>query len=189
MKRTIYLMLMVVVAMLASCSLGDDENDVQHEPQTDAASVQSYDGTWSIDGKTCGSGTMLLDSANFVLTPMPCQAILNAVMPDSDVSDVGEADYVSAYDITGYSEQALYFGIRKPSVSVGATIDGTRRDVNLLVGWYGAFFVGASATYSRLSGVYKVTLPVSGYEVYEKNSDTLVATGDASVELTFVTKK
>jgi len=180
---------MVFCALLVACSVGDEESGMQNDENLAANGEMVYEGVWCIDGSVCSTSTMTLNDTYFVLGTMPCGDLLRHIMPDNDVKGVTDDDYSASWDMVGYTEQALYYNIGKPSLVISATIDGVKCEVNVLIGQYNGFYVGASATYSKLSNVYKVAFPVSGCEVYDAVSEQLLWTSDKTAELSFVTTK
>lgn len=182
-----YLAVAVLMACLCGCFSDDEDAYLMNGAIYGNASETVYDGAWSVDGESAGSASMSLDSAMFTITPLPCRAILARLLPDRSIENVVETGYSAAYDIAAYSEQAVYFNIMKPSLAITADIDGARRRVDVNVGTYAGFAIGATATYSKLSDVYKIVMPICGCDIYDAESEEVVETSGVSAELVFLT--
>lgn len=189
MKQFKYLFIMLT-GLFAACDYpGDDQSNLVYYDDYMDSSKFEYNGTWSIDEEEINDGQMFMDSTFFTLRLMPCEDLLTRMMPERKVENVGYADVFVIYDLATQSEQALYFNIRQSAIPVRAVIDGEERIVDIAIGRYHGLSTGATATYSKLSGVYKFVFPITGYDIYDTERETLLETADKTVELTFTTAK
>jgi len=189
MKKLVCLLFLLPVMLFTSC-IGDSGDMEWIEDMNSVASdTYGYEGVWSIDDEAVSTGYMYLDSTFFTLRLMPCDVVMSQMMTGHKVENAGKADVTVACELVAQSEQALYFNINKHSFKIHANVDGEERIVDLLVGQYSGFSVGATATYSKLSDVYKVVFPITGYNIYDTEHETLFETDNKTLELTFTTTK
>jgi len=184
-----YIFILTSILWLYGCNTDDDGVDELNNTDTYYSSQRVYSGTWSIDAATLGNAYILADSTTFTITPLPCSSILARLLPDRTIDNVVETDYSAAYDITAATDQAIYFNIRKPALTITANIDGVQRKVDVRVGTGWGLAIGATATYSKLSDVFKLVIPLSGCDIRDVESDELIDTSNETAELTFQTTK
>lgn len=185
--RCLFIML---AALFISCDYpSDDQSNLVYNDEYTGSSKLVYNGVWSIDEEDINEGIFSMDSTLFTLRLMPSEQLLKRLMPERKVENVGYADIFVIYELVGESEQALYFNIGQSAIPVHAVIDGEERIVDFAIGRYNGFSVGATATYSKLSGVYKFVFPITGYDIYDAERETLIETAEKAAELTFVTTK
>lgn len=189
MKLYKLLCLFLVLGIFSACS--EDDATTYNDIMSDAAGTSSslYEGTWSIDGTNISTSELLQNESTFVIINTPYTALLGVLMPEKTISEVKDEAFSAAYDITGYSDQALYFNINKPTITLTANIDGVQRNVELMIGTFFGFNTGATATYSKLSDVFKIDIPISGYNVYDAESEELIESQSKAAELVFLTTK
>ena len=188
MTKTIHTLLLTALVLLLAGCVADDTADM---PSADTASTPSsvYDGEWKVDGSDAGEGGMAVYASGFALSSVPYGAMLRAALPGRTVECAAGGGYMVPYDNIGYSQQAVYMRLGASRWVVAAVVDGTPRTAVILLDEpLGLGGNGASATFSRVSGVYSLTFPLREVSLLAADGTT-VESVTARLQATFTTTR
>lgn len=182
-------MVIVSALCLGACDIGGDPYGRNDDVGYPGITVSSYEGTWFMNGGACGKSVVMVYDTGFNFMSLPSAVLLKNLLPEESVGDVEDLGYMVPYDDAGYTGQALYYSVNAERWDIKADINGRRRTVRVLFEPYASGGLGSVATYSKLSGVYKIVLQVRGFEIYDPMSGDMTGSGGASAELSFVTMR
>lgn len=186
MTKPIHTLLLAVLTLLLAACGTDGMADL---PSADAGSAPSavYDGEWKVEGADAGAGEMAVYTSGFAFSTVPYGAILRAALPGRSVECREDGGYMVPYDNIGYSQQAVYMRLGASQWVVTAVVDGTPLTALLLLDEpLGQGGSGASATFSRVSGVYSMAFPLREVSLLDSGG-TAVETAAARLHITFAT--
>lgn len=183
-----YILPLVAAMVMVSC-VGDDRTVNIDDPFIDNGGLKGiYLGVWSIEGQPDIPSELTVYDTGFSFKTLPVEAVLRAVLPGHDIGRAAGVGYMVPYDETGYSAQAMYYSVHPEQWVTGADIDGKPRTVVMhFVSREDDYAFKSVATYSMLSGVYKIVLHMRGIEIYDGQDDERPQTVDRDLKLTFVT--
>lgn len=182
--------LAAVFTVLSVCSCDKDDNNVYIENDViDNGGLKgSYEGQWSVEGQQSQESEVTVYDTGFSFKTLPVKTVLETLLPGHDVDVDENVGYMVPYEMTGYSEQASYYAVRPQLWTVSASVDGKKYNaVFHFMGYEDGYIYGSVATYSRLSGVYKIVLRLRGIELYD--GDVRSYAVDKMLKLTYVTMK
>ena len=176
------------VLSVCSCDKGDNYVYIENDIINNGGLKGSYEGQWSVDGQQGQVSEVTVYDTGFSFRTLPVKAVLETLLPDHDVRVEKNVGYMVPYEMTGYSEKASYYAVRPQQWTVSVSVDGKEYDaVFHFMGYEDGYIYGSVATYSRLSGVYKIVLRLRGIELYD--GDVRAYAVDKMLKLTYVTRK
>lgn len=182
--------LAVVFTVLSVCSCDKDDNNfyIENDLIDNGGLKGSYEGQWSVDGQPSQMSEVTVYDTGFSFRTLPVKTVLETLLPDHEVSVDENVGYMVPYEMTGYSAQASYYAVRPLQWTVSVSVDGKEyKAVFHFMGYEDGYIYGSVATYSRLSGVYKIVLRLRGIELYD--GDVRAYAVEKMLKLTYVTKK
>lgn len=185
-----YILPVMAAFVLFSCTENDRSLYMENDFIDNGGLKGSYQGVWSIDGQENIPSEVTVYDTGFSFKVLPVEAVLKAMLPGHDIKPSEEVGYMVPYDETGYTEQAMYYSVHPEQWTLKARIDGVERTVVIhFVSHDDDYAYNSIATYSKLSGVYKIVLHMRGIEIYGDNVEEGTYEQDRNMKLTFVTKK
>lgn len=170
--------------LAAGCGISDDGGTGNASQGTPAA--VRYEGEWRTDGHSMGRGYMMAYGSDFALSDIPYAAILRTAMPRRAIECGSSAIRVVPYDNIGYSQQAVYMRLTATQWMVPAMIDGKLYTAVLcMANMTDPAASTASATYSKVSGVYNMSFPLKEVRLLDADRQ-LCETVPAAMQITFV---
>lgn len=183
--KLLYYIIMVGACLLTGGCTVQEDNGVDMKDPSSAHIEGEYAGYWRVEQENGKAAVMKVEKGKFSFSLPPYEQIAAKVVGDAKVDDLTVTSFTANYTLMGQSENSLFYTFTPSDLHFTCTTNG--KNYNVTVGFVprisGQNISYSTATYSRLSGLFQVTMPVICTVVNDNTNKAMAMT------LAFVTTK
>ena len=179
--------LVLMAFLLAACNL--QESDIPKVLESDGL-FEQCPGCWTVNGQDAGKASVKVYDSGFGFSSLPLKSIIRTML-DTDTLVLKDNGYLVPSHKSGIGYRAEYYEL-VPSKWVFDVV-GEKRDMKVVMN-FSDFIDGepySEAIYSKISGVYTITLLLTDVQVVDNLTDTVLFASrhDKRAKLVFVSTK
>jgi hypothetical protein len=167
MKRTYYIMWLLMAVFLlstSSCTVDDDISKESSDIPNKFDPSGEYDGVWTIDGNSSYKCTaqMVVNTSGITFSQLPVDGILKEIMPTNETSVATTSSFTVKQSQMGISENAIYYSLVVPDYDLDVAIDGVKTHLTL---YFAQSNLSSYAGYFHNEKIFNVHLTLNQYSI------------------------
>ncbi len=182
-----YALVLMAAFFLVACNLQESESPKVMESD---GLLEECPGCWTVNGQDAGKATVKVYDSGFGFSSLPLKSIIQ-IMLETDTLVLKDNGYLVPSHKSGIGYRAEYYEL-VPSKWVFDVV-GEKRGMKVVMS-FSDFIDGepySEAIYSKISGVYTITLLLTDVQVVDMLTDTVLFASrhDKRAKLVFVSIK